>query len=950
MRQSGLGQSGLKALRSLALPLCLLSSLAYGQESFRVELGKDGETIADMRPVFLKFESRPLPAISPAEVARRYQRLFNTTDEPSVRVDALNRLANIRDRSGEDIGFSPAEEPEVYRQAIESYRSILERGVFGGRLDELLYQMAKAHALTGQNAASVSRLQQLVGLYPDSPLVPEAWFRIAESAFAAGDYVEAEARYRKVVNVNGDADELENKARYMLGWALFKQGPQAWERAGRTFVKVLDESLPNAESLFQVSESNVDSIDDTLRILALMASRRGGAETLMGWLQPEAPSVWAPLVFDRLADFYAVQGKAAASVATSRAFAEYFPEHPQRAGFMAQVVDVWNRAGKPDMAREAMADYIALFDDQNDYAGLDADYREKWRKFSRFLADYHYAAGMPPARDAAAHYSVAARYYEGLANRSEAPGEFFRLAGDARLQAKEYLSALTNYRVAAYDLSDYEYGADAGWAAVALIRAGTSGEMASAGYAPGLDDLAAESDRFAEQYGSDARVPGVLAELAVRWFESGQYEQALRFATQAVVHPKATPETRFAGWLITAQVRQHMNEYGLAERAWREAITLASGESATDAMKRETSDLQEQLATAIYRQGERAADAGKTSIAVAHFQRIETVLPGSETAIKGRYDAANTLLRASSWQPAINELNRFHNDYPRHALAPEISEKLVLAYSSSGQPARAANELMAMADNLSATESMQDGVWGYRLRAAELFHAAGADEQRNAVYEGYLATGPVALEADEHIRLQTMRHRLIETGSSAAQWRAELVSAELESNWHSETTLQWAAHGALINGAEAAEEFAGIELSIPLEQSLDRKQAAMARAQASFREAESLGGSGVLAESLFRRAELHRIMARDLLASAAPEELNELEQMQYRMLLEEEAYPFEERAIALHSQNHQRITVGGFNTWIEQSLSVLAELHPGRYSRALRWMSIPPEDTDDART
>src|SRR5690554_7515550 len=88
----------------LQLPACLLmASLMAGpalaQESFRVELGRDGETLGDMRPVFLKFESRPLPAISPAEVARRYQKLFESSDEPEVRIDALNRLNNIRDRS-----------------------------------------------------------------------------------------------------------------------------------------------------------------------------------------------------------------------------------------------------------------------------------------------------------------------------------------------------------------------------------------------------------------------------------------------------------------------------------------------------------------------------------------------------------------------------------------------------------------------------------------------------------------------------------------------------------------------------------------------------------------------------------------------------------------------------------------------------------------------------------
>ncbi|MFT7338527.1 MAG: tetratricopeptide (TPR) repeat protein [Marinobacter maritimus] len=937
------------------LPLCLFCSLANGQASFRVELGKDGETIADMRPVFLKFETGPLPAISPAEVARRYQRLFNTTDEPAVRVDALNRLTNIRDRSGENIGFTPAEEAEVYQQAIQSYESILQRGAFGGRLDELLYQMAKAYALTGQNDASAKRLQQLVGLYPESPLVPEARFRIAESAFAAGNYVEAEAGYRELVDGKGDAGELENKARYMLGWTLFKQGPQAWERAGRRFVAVLDESLPDAGSLDEVPESSVDSIDDTLRILALMASRRSGADTLINWLQPEDRTLlrpWTPLVFDRLADLYAVQGNAEASVATNRAFVEAFPEHPQRAAFMGQVVDVLNGAGKPDKARIAMGDYISLFARQGEFGSLEPIYRKKWREFSRFLADFHYSEGSSDTDTPKRHFAIAAEYYEGLASRSDDAGEFFRLAGDAWLQVaqvEEPSRALRNFRKAGYDVPQYEHRADAAWAAVALVRAEISGEVAASEYGSGLEDLAAEADRFTEHYASDPRGPGLLADLAGRWLEAGNNNHALGYAARAVKHPQATPETRYAGWVVTANVRGNRAEYGLSERALRETLELTSGPSATDAMKHEASNHRQQLATAIYRQGEQAAASGQTAIAVAHFQRIETVLPGSSTAIKGRFDAANTLLRASEWQPAIKELDRFRTDYPRDALTPEISEKLVWAYTSSGQPALAARELMSMANNPGGRPSQgQERIWGYRLRAAELFHAAEVYEQRNALYGNYLATGSVAKDADEHIRLQTMRHRLIETGSDAARWRAELVSAELESSWHSEQTLQWAARGSLVMGAEAAAEFAGIMLSIPLETSLERKQLAMEKAQTHFRNAESLGGSVVLPESMFRRAELHRTMARDLMASTAPVELNELEQMQYRMLLEEEAYPFEERAIALHSDNHQRITTGGFNVWIEKSLGVLVELHPGRYERPLRWMSIPTEASDDA--
>ncbi|TNE83762.1 MAG: hypothetical protein EP339_00010, partial [Gammaproteobacteria bacterium] len=64
--------------------LCLHSLSATAADSFRVDLQGDGETIGDMRPVFLKFENRAMPAISPREVARRYQELFEASNDPAV--------------------------------------------------------------------------------------------------------------------------------------------------------------------------------------------------------------------------------------------------------------------------------------------------------------------------------------------------------------------------------------------------------------------------------------------------------------------------------------------------------------------------------------------------------------------------------------------------------------------------------------------------------------------------------------------------------------------------------------------------------------------------------------------------------------------------------------------------------------------------------------------------
>lgn len=917
---------------------CLFMFVGYAsaQESFRVELGSDGETIADMRPVFLKFESRPLPAISPTEVARRYQRLFKTSDEPEVRVDALNRLANIRDRSGQDIGFSPEEEETVYREVIESYESILAKGAFSGRLDELIYQMAKAHALTGQPEASVSRLKQLVGLYPESPLVPEARFRIAESAFSAGEYAEAEAGYRALIG-SGQAAELTTKAHYMLGWSQFKQGSSAWERAGITFMTVLDDFLPTPQSLKNVPESSVDTIDDTFRVLALMAARRNGADTLLAWLGNSPSRHWDYLLFDRLADYYAVKGEFEASVAVNKTFVRHAPEHSENPAFMAQIADVWARAGRAGNVREAKADYVAMFGAPEAFSGLGDTDRTRWQGFSRQLADFHYhraevAAQQGDTAGARNAFSQAASFYEALAPRAAAKGEVLRLAGDARLQATDYKLALADFQQAAYQSGGYSEAADAGWAAVVLLRDGVDSLKQTAEFAPDLGALSDESGRFASQFVKDARLPGLLADLADRWMSAGDNAHALNYSQQVVTNESASGAELYAGWLVTARVRQRQSEFSLAERAWNHALELIERGRAGEVTADQKAALKQQLATVIYRQGEQAAASGKADISVGHFKRIGAVLPGSNIAIRGRFDAGNTLLNAGQFAAAISELAGFRRDFPTHPLAAGVSDKLVYAYVGSGQPLPAASEL------LEASASAADP-WPDKLRAAALFHEAGATKQRDDLYVAYLNTGVVATAANQHVQLQTMRQRLVESADNATAWRKTLVTRELASEWHSEQTLQWAARGALVIGAKAAATFASIELTPPLDESLDHKQKALETARSYFLDAERLGGEGVHSESLYRRAELYRALARDLMASSVPGNLNELEAMQYQILLEEEAFPFEEKAIRLHSENHQRITSQGYDAWIGKSLGVLAEMNPGRYSRSVRWMS-----------
>ena len=73
--------------------------------------------------------------------------------------------------------------------------------------------------------------------------------------------------------------------------------------------------------------------------------------------------------------------------------------------------------------------------------------------------------------------------------------------------------------------------------------------------------------------------------------------------------------------------------------------------------------------------------------------------------------------------------------------------------------------------------------------------------------------------------------------------------------------------------------------------------------------------------------------SRALMQSDRPTGLSQEELAQYDVLLEEQAFPFEEQAIELFELNASRTVDGVYNQWIRESLRELGELVPARYAR-----------------
>ena len=67
--------------------------------------------------------------------------------------------------------------------------------------------------------------------------------------------------------------------------------------------------------------------------------------------------------------------------------------------------------------------------------------------------------------------------------------------------------------------------------------------------------------------------------------------------------------------------------------------------------------------------------------------------------------------------------------------------------------------------------------------------------------------------------------------------------------------------------------------------------------------------------------------------SERPKKLSKVELEQYNVLLEEQAFPFEEKATELHEVNARRAATGVYDKWVQSSFDALRELRPVRYGK-----------------
>jgi tetratricopeptide (TPR) repeat protein len=827
-----------------------------------------------------------------------------------------------------------SQEPSGPLEAIDLYERLLEEYPDYEHKDKVLYQMARAYDELGRTEEALETMERLIGTNSGSEHFDEVQFRRGEYFFTRRRFSDAESAYAAIIGM-GAASSYYELALYKLGWTLYKQ--DFYEEALHRYMALLDYKVTIGYDFDQTqAEEDERRVADTYRVISLSFSNLGGPEAVREYFAGFGSRSYEDRVYANLGEHYRGKLRYDDAAKTYRAFVEMYPFHRAAPRFGMHLVETFTEGGFPKLVLEAKRDFASKYGLQSEYwshfePAESPDLLAYLKTNLKDLATHYHALyqGSEDEGEKLASYNEALRWYgdylSSFPSDEESPAINFRLA-DLHLENENYGEAARQYERTAYDYPAHPKSADAGYAAVYAWR-----EQLKTPEAPHWDDLKrstiASSIRFVDTFPDHGSAAPILGAAADDLYELKAYREAIDSARRLIgSYPHADDVVWRSAWIVVAHGSFETEDYAQAEQAYTQVLMMTPDDDETLA------GFIDNLAASIYKQGERAGVAEDYRAAADHFLRISEAAPTSTIRASAEYDAGAALMALQDWAAAADVFEAFRSAYPEHELRIEATRQIAFACKEDGQIARAAGEY----DRL-GSESGEPALRGEALLVAgDLYEQSDDPDRALSAYARYVDGFPAPVEAALETRYKMARIHEAELD----EW---LYHRELEEIVRIEAaavaertgrTRTIAARSALVLSERLYRGAVAVKLLQPFEVSLKEKK------QGLDATIEAMGGlveyeiADVTAAATYYMAEAYLDFSRALLDSERPADLEPEALEEYELAIEDEAFPFEEKAIAVHEKNIELMQAGVLCPWTGKSLAKLVELLPARYARS----------------
>ncbi len=879
-----------------------------------IDFGDDGKSVTETGVI----------AASGAESEKEFEK----------RITKGEKLATKKDK---DIAAPTAEaaadlENANARQAVNLYKKLLIKYPLYERNDQVLYQLSRAYEELGEVEKAMDVMNRFIKAYPNSRYMDEVQFRRAEYFFTRKKFLDAEDAYKSIVTM-GKSSSYYELALYKLGWAFYKQ--ELYDEGVDRFFALLDYKVSIGYDFDQEHDKTESKrVEDTFRVISLSFSNLGGAESVTDFFRRYGKRSYEQRVYSHLAEYYLDKRRYNDAATTYKTFIALYPFHEVAPHFHMRMIEIYKKGDFGKLVVEQKKEFA------KNYA-LNAEY---WRYFDikkradvvgflkqnlKDLANFYHANYQKTWRDdeKRENYREALLWYRNfLASfpmEPESSALNFQMA-ELMLENKDFRDAAESYEHTAYDYPAHEKSSAAAYAAVyawrellKVTKEGQRGEV--------IQRSIQSSLKFADTFPQHEKVPAVLSATSDELYEMRNYELASKTAHKLIDNfPKAEKELIRSAWLVVGHAALDQKQYAEAEVGYNHVLELSAP---ADKLRVKVLD---NLAAAIYKQGEQANLAGDFKTAADHFLRVGERAPASSIRVTAEYDASAALIKLEDWRRAATVLENFRKNFPGNTLQFDVTKKIAFVYRSDGRLDDAATEYERI-----GREAKEDDVRRGSLDiAAELYRQTGAAEKELALYNRYVKLFPRPLDQamDIYYRMAGVYKKLGKHSQYKSTLKQLIKMDSSAGSARNERTKYLAAQAALVFTGDAYEKVVAVKLVKPFKKNLKKKQQYMKEAIKAYTRLVDFQVADVTAAATYYIAEIYYDFSRALVNSERPKNLSAMELEQYELALEDQIFPFEEKAIATHKKNLELIQLGVFSSWIDRSIGKLALLVPAAYA------------------
>jgi tetratricopeptide (TPR) repeat protein len=926
----------------LTCAAAILAAVALSPASLAAP--KKPATIKDLDNEPVDISTDPPQNVDSAKTMESYKRFLDlNAGDAALRSEALRRLGDLNLESSESERIERelvTNEGLRATEAIHLYSALLKTYPKYERNDSVLYQLARAYELNAQPDKALASLDQLVAQYPNSRFIDETQFRRGELLFSDKAYPKSQAAYEAVIKA-GPSSAFYNQSLYKHGWSLFKQGEN--ERSLDSFASVLDSVLvskKDSKEMIEIdtlSRANRELVEDTFRVMSITFSYLEGPKSIADFVKHRTPPGRLPrpyvyLMYARLGDLYMEKERYTDAADSYRAFVSQDRNNEKAPLLEMQAIEAYSKGGFPQLVLQGKKEFVENYSFGTPYwQGRDPKSEPKvvevLKTNLKDVAQYYHAQAQR-TKDVADYQEAAKWYRSYLRSFPDDPGSAVTnfLLADTLFESKQYLDAAQEYESTAYHYGDHEKAAAAGYAAV--VAYGKQEDTLSGEPKAALHVKTIESSlKFAQTFPAHPESAQVLTRAATELYAAKDYPRAMS-AAQALLakSPPVDAAKQRIAWTVIGNSNFEQGVFDQAETAYTHAQGLMPPNDP------ERGAIVERLAASIYKQGEQKSKSGDSAAAVDDFLRVAALAPASKVRSSADFDAAALLITQKQWDRAIVVLEGFRRNFPQSPLQADVTRNLAVAYSESNKPGQAAVEFEQIAQSPKETPDVQREA---TLQAADLYEKSGNPAKARAMLEAFVKhfAQPMGPAMEARNKLSVMAGKAGDFGGRD-YWLKEIIAADRSAGAaRTDRSKALAANATLTLAVPAREEFRRIKLVVPLKKSLADKRKAMEAALKAYEAAADYQVAEVTTAATFESAELYRQLGKDLISSERPKNLKKDELEQYDVLLEEQAFPFEEKAIKLHEVNAARTKDGTYDEWVQKSFSALAQLNPGRYGK-----------------